>query len=125
MSGTQLQKTAPVPPVWALTFKSSAQGELNILACGKDRAGRVDLDSGLKALGSRGIGRLLVEGGAALARTLLDLDFVDEIHLFRAPYELGGKGVQAPLELITEDKFRLRETVLLGEDILTVYDRAN
>ena len=47
--------------------------------------------------GSRdeGITRLLVEGGARVARSFLEADLVDEVMLFRSPAALGGDIVPA------------------------------
>ena len=44
----------------------------------------------LHELSSRGVGRVLVEGGAKTARAFLDAGFVDEIHLFRSTKPAGG-----------------------------------
>ena len=44
----------------------------------------------LHELSSRGVGRVLVEGGAKTARAFLDGGFVDEIHLFRSTKPAGG-----------------------------------
>ncbi len=103
LSGTQLERTAADVPVW-----------------------RLDADVGeiLKDLAGRGIGRLLVEGGAALAQSLLERDLVDEAVLFQAPQELGAGAVRAPLEAIQCETFRARPVVSVGEDVLTIYDRA-
>jgi len=44
----------------------------------------------LHELSSRGVGRVLVEGGAKTAQAFLDAGFVDEIHLFRSTKPAGG-----------------------------------
>lgn len=54
------------------------------------RAGHVDLRRALRALGERGLTRLLVEGGGTLGAALLRAALVDEIHWFLAPSLLGG-----------------------------------
>jgi diaminohydroxyphosphoribosylaminopyrimidine deaminase / 5-amino-6-(5-phosphoribosylamino)uracil reductase len=47
----------------------------------------------LHELGARGIGRLLVEGGATLTRAFLEEDLADELHWFTGPQPLGGSAV--------------------------------
>lgn len=44
----------------------------------------------LHELSSRGVGRVLVEGGAKTAKAFLGAGFVDEIHLFRSTKRAGG-----------------------------------
>ncbi len=44
----------------------------------------------LHELSSRGVGRVLVEGGARTALAFLEAGFVDEIHLFRSTKPAGG-----------------------------------
>jgi 2,5-diamino-6-(ribosylamino)-4(3H)-pyrimidinone 5'-phosphate reductase len=59
-----------------------------IWRCGR---GRVDLVQLLRRLRSRGVGRLLVEGGGELHWQLLRLGLVDEIFVTMAPCLLGGR----------------------------------
>ncbi len=57
--------------------------------------GRVDLRGLLEALGEREITAVLVEGGAALAASLVRGGLVDELQIFAAPMLLGGDGLAA------------------------------
>jgi diaminohydroxyphosphoribosylaminopyrimidine deaminase / 5-amino-6-(5-phosphoribosylamino)uracil reductase len=57
--------------------------------------GHVSLPDLLAHLGSRGITRLLVEGGGHLAASLLRDGLVDRLAWFRAPLLIGGDGVPA------------------------------
>ena len=50
----------------------------------------VDPRGGLTALGAAGLTRVLVEGGAQLAASLLRADLVDRIAWFHAPAVMGG-----------------------------------
>lgn len=91
--------------------------------------GGIDLPAGLARLGAEGITRLLVEGGAEVARSLLEADLVDEILLFRSPVVLGGDIVPAlgglPLATIEHsDTFRRVERRSFGADRMTRYLRA-
>ncbi len=74
----------------------------------------------LADLGGRGINRLMLEGGAALAKSFLDAGMVDEIQLFRSPVLLGPQGV-AGLPEAALQPFAIREQESLGIDSLTVY----
>ncbi len=55
----------------------------------------VDLAAALAALGTRGLTRILVEGGARLAASLLRADLVDRVVWFHAPGLLGGDATPA------------------------------
>jgi diaminohydroxyphosphoribosylaminopyrimidine deaminase/5-amino-6-(5-phosphoribosylamino)uracil reductase len=88
----------------------------------------VNLHAGLVALGTAGITRLLVEGGAQIAAALLRADLVDRIAWFHAPTVMGGDGwpaVQAfGIEhLAAMPRFVRHHTTLLGEDLLTEFAR--
>ena len=74
----------------------------------------------LADLGSRGINRLMVEGGAKIARSFLDAGVVDEIQLFRSPSVIGPQGVEG-LTMAALQPFAVREEERLGSDTLTVY----
>jgi diaminohydroxyphosphoribosylaminopyrimidine deaminase/5-amino-6-(5-phosphoribosylamino)uracil reductase len=93
-----------------------------------DEAGNPAVAAVLVALAGRGIGRLLVEGGAAVARSFLAADLVDEIAWYRAPMVIGGDGRPAldPLGIATPDaapRFRRVDCAELGEDVLETYRR--
>ena len=76
-------------------------------------------------LGLRGINRLMVEGGARVARSFLEAGLVDEFHLIRSPVTLGPDGVEGlaglPLERALQP-FAMLEQEKLGSDLLTVYE---
>ncbi|WP_245414623.1 bifunctional diaminohydroxyphosphoribosylaminopyrimidine deaminase/5-amino-6-(5-phosphoribosylamino)uracil reductase RibD [Aestuariivirga litoralis] len=76
-------------------------------------------------LGQRGINRLMVEGGARVARSFLEDGLVDEFHLIRSPVTLGPDGVDGlaglPLAQALQP-FVLLEQEKLGSDLLTVYE---
>ena len=59
---------------------------------GTDDSGRLDLREVLAALAARGITRVLVEGGAELAASLLRQHLVDRLAWFRGPLLIGGDG---------------------------------
>ena len=79
----------------------------------------------LADLGRRGINRLMVEGGARVARSFLDAKMVDAFHLIRAAKTLGPAGVDALAGLTLEkalQPFALIAQEKLGTDLLTVYE---
>jgi len=63
----------------------AARGE--VLVCG---ASTVDLVVALQGLASRGLGRVLCEGGPGLNASLFGQDLVDEVFLTVAPTLIGG-----------------------------------
>jgi diaminohydroxyphosphoribosylaminopyrimidine deaminase/5-amino-6-(5-phosphoribosylamino)uracil reductase len=57
-----------------------------------------DLATLLATLGGRGISSLLLEGGAATARSFLDAGLVDRILLFQSPMSIGPDGIESPVK---------------------------
>jgi len=91
-------------------------------------AGALDLAATLNRLAEEGITRLLVEGGARVARSFLEADLVDVIMLFRSPNALGGRLVPAlaglPLSAIeASERFRRLERRRFGADMMSFYER--
>ncbi len=90
--------------------------------------GGVDLGQALLQLGTLGITHLLVEGGAALAASLLRQRLVDRIAWFHAAGVMGGDGFPAVGGLGVarlEDmlRFRRRSLTPLGDDMLSEFER--
>src|SRR5262249_60601989 len=91
-------------------------------------AGRLDLGKVVALLAERGITRLMVEGGPAVAASFVAADLVDDATLLRAPKPIGADGVPAlddlPLTALTQSpRLRLAGTETLGEDRLERYER--
>ena len=89
----------------------------------------IDLAAALKALASRGITRLLVEGGAMLTAALLRADLVDRLAWFHAPAVMGGDGWPAAQAFGTSSLAEMRRFVRMsaasvGPDTLTEFRRA-
>ena len=90
----------------------------------------IDLKQALSALGTRGLTRLLVEGGAKLASSLLRSDLVDRIVWFHAPGVIGGDGLPAVqgfgLEHLAQMKrfIPVHPPTTLGADVMTEFRRA-
>lgn len=132
----RLWQTALALPVWVLhAMKADAARKTALIASGARPiampvapGGTLDLDACLRGLADEGVTRVLCEGGATLASTLLAADLVDEIAWFTAGLAIGAEGIPAlgPLALGTlaeAPRFRLAETERLGPDTLTFWHR--
>lgn len=90
--------------------------------------GRLAVPAVLRALGRRGVTRLLVEGGGLLAASLFRADLVDRLVWFHAPGVIGGDGVAAVdglrLERLADmPRFRRRSVDPAGADLVETYVR--
>ncbi len=88
----------------------------------------VDMNAALQALGQAGLTRVLVEGGAQIAGSLLRAGLVDRIAWFHAPAVMGGDGLAAAAgfgvaALETMPRFERIEQRALGDDLLTMLTR--
>jgi diaminohydroxyphosphoribosylaminopyrimidine deaminase / 5-amino-6-(5-phosphoribosylamino)uracil reductase len=95
---------------------------------GMNGARHVDLAVLLRALGERGLTRVMVEGGGGIGAALLRLGLVDRIAWFRAPLLIGGEGVPAigDLDLGRLDDapgFERTGLETIGTDLLESYRR--
>jgi diaminohydroxyphosphoribosylaminopyrimidine deaminase / 5-amino-6-(5-phosphoribosylamino)uracil reductase len=91
--------------------------------------GMLEIRPTLELLASKGMTRLMVEGGSILAARLARADLVDEFAISRAPMVIGADGVDAlegvPLATFTASaRFVSRGVEPLGVDTLEVFDRA-
>lgn len=122
--------TAADQPV-AIIAENSRVESLSHLAQVIGVAGRLerpDLDAGLRALAERGIGSVLVEGGAALNDALLDAGLVDRFHLLEGDVEIGATGVPATVHSSLPQRlaalgFSAVESRALGCDMLTTFEK--
>ena len=82
----------------------------------------VALDALLDFLGAEGYLRVLCEGGAKLASSFVNGDWVDELLLFLAPIVLGRDSRRVfgahPFDLPTAPRYRIESTVRYGDDVL-------
>lgn len=89
--------------------------------------GDTSLAAVLTRLAAQGITRLLVEGGATLATSLLAEGLVDRLYVFSAPCLIGGDG-RAGIDSLGIDRmtdlrrWRLVSTRLLGQDRFSVLE---
>ena len=131
----RLAKSARKVPLWVVasaTAEAPAAMVLGAEGAAIVRAGTVDkgldLNAVVKELSSRGISRLMVEGGSKIAASFLAADLADEVWLFQSPKTIGSDGVDAlhdmPLDAISASpRFRLRASDMLGPDKLSIFER--
>jgi diaminohydroxyphosphoribosylaminopyrimidine deaminase/5-amino-6-(5-phosphoribosylamino)uracil reductase len=129
----QLYATARQTPTWSIAAADAEPARVEALsALGVEivmtprSAAGVDLREALRALAGRGITRLLVEGGARIATTLLQAELADRLAWFRASRLLGADG-RAAIESLTVDRLADAPALLrlaneaVGEDMLETY----
>lgn len=134
---SRLLRSARETPLWVMTSelaeapaaaKLGAAGAQVIRTPTRTPPG-LDLAAVLRALAEKGITRLMVEGGSQVAASFVAAGLVDEAWLLRGPDAIGAGGVKAlnalPLAAMTQSPaFRVRASEILGEDTLTIYERA-
>ncbi|MFL5058778.1 MAG: bifunctional diaminohydroxyphosphoribosylaminopyrimidine deaminase/5-amino-6-(5-phosphoribosylamino)uracil reductase RibD [Xanthobacteraceae bacterium] len=131
---SRLVDSAQDTPVWVIAGEAAPGAREHALRSrGVDvmrvaTGGRLELSAVLQALGSRGITRLMVEGGPVLAASLLSADLVDEAALFRSPHLLGGGAIDAleglPLTALTQSpRLVARGSERLGLDRVETFER--
>jgi diaminohydroxyphosphoribosylaminopyrimidine deaminase/5-amino-6-(5-phosphoribosylamino)uracil reductase len=131
----KLAETATQQPVWVVSAHTADNNALDalrrkgvkIIAVPAASEG-IDIAAALKALAKEGLTRILVEGGATLAASLMREDLVDRLYWYRAP-KLMGEGVSAVASLGLDaigglPQFRRDETQRFGDDVLETYRRA-
>jgi diaminohydroxyphosphoribosylaminopyrimidine deaminase / 5-amino-6-(5-phosphoribosylamino)uracil reductase len=129
----QLVAGAAATPSWILTAHPSDPVRRAAL---EDRgatvievaaaADGIDLATALETLAAGGVTRLLVEGGARLAASLLRARLVDRLAWFHAPRLIGGDGMPAIAalglaELAEAPVFERSSTETIGSDVLTLF----
>lgn len=133
---SRLVRTARQAPTWLLGGGDADPGVSRGLADAgvevvpapvTDRG--IDLQGGLRALAERGLTRVLVEGGARLAASLLHADLVDRLAWFHAPSVMGADGWPAASSFGVHTLAQMRRfvrdcAVAVGPDMLTTFRRA-
>jgi diaminohydroxyphosphoribosylaminopyrimidine deaminase/5-amino-6-(5-phosphoribosylamino)uracil reductase len=133
---SRLVVTAKDVPTWLVTLADGdAQRRhafeecgVEIIEVGEGAAGTLDVRQALGELKTRGVTRVLVEGGSQLVGALLQCDLVDRIVWLRAPRLMGGDGVPATApfgvdELSRTPTFARVRVAEVGEDLLETYAR--
>ena len=125
---SSLVATAGETPTWILTAAEGDASQLEgqgveIVRVKAGADGRVDLVAGLDALGARGITRLLIEGGGALAASCVRAALIEEIYWFRSGGLMGADGIDAVAALgIGEPNemalFERLDLLPVGDDVM-------
>jgi diaminohydroxyphosphoribosylaminopyrimidine deaminase/5-amino-6-(5-phosphoribosylamino)uracil reductase len=130
-----LAVTAKTIPTWMLIREGVSRERRHAFAAlgttlieVRGAAVGVDPVQALTALGKTGLTRVLVEGGAQLAASLLRANLVDRIAWFHAPTVMGADAwpaVQAfGVERLDDmPRFLRTGTALVGDDVLTEFAR--
>ena len=127
----RLTRGAKDHPVWLITGPARQNAPLaklgvEIIPAPLDDQDQINLSAALQALADRGITRLLVEGGSAVATAFLRAGLVDRLAWFRAAGLIGGDGLAVIGELgltaLAEmPRFRREGIEALGDDVLESY----
>ncbi|MBV9976690.1 MAG: bifunctional diaminohydroxyphosphoribosylaminopyrimidine deaminase/5-amino-6-(5-phosphoribosylamino)uracil reductase RibD [Hyphomicrobiales bacterium] len=131
-----LGASAGVTPTWVITREDAphdARARLEaagvtVIRLGANEFGRVDVGHALRALGARGLTRVLCEGGPALAEELAKADLIDEFVAITGSRSLGRPGLVALGPTLSDAILRhfvpASETLDFGEDRFNRYVRA-
>ncbi len=129
-----LAATAREIPTWIVTVSDASKHRaftalgVEVISVAPDSNGRVDIGAALRALGARGLTRLLVEGGGTLAGALLRADLVDRLVWFRSNGVMGGDGIPAVADYGVSDpnqmtRFAQIARIALGGDSMEQFER--
>lgn len=124
--GSRLVRSARETPVLVVCWAPDPTHAAALEHAGVELLHAATLAHALRALRSRGVRSLLVEGGAGLASSLLQDALVDRLVIFRAPLMLGAGalGAFAGLAAATTQsaaRWRIARRARFGDDELTVY----
>jgi diaminohydroxyphosphoribosylaminopyrimidine deaminase/5-amino-6-(5-phosphoribosylamino)uracil reductase len=126
---SRLVNSSAEVPLWLVARGDApAEAEEKLSAAGADvlrvkagADGRLDLAAAFKALGARGLTRLLIEGGPILSAALIKSDLVDEAVVVLSPKVLGDAELPAiedmPLSALLEcPRLKVLERRSIGQD---------
>ena len=128
---SKLAQTAREVPTLVFTVLEArpplSECGIEIVKVARDVRGRPDIGSVLNELASRGITRLLVEGGAGVHASFLDRSFADRLENLSAPLALGASGhpaidALAAFSLDEAPRFVRVQTQELGADLLETFE---
>lgn len=128
---SKLARTARDVPTLLFTVSEGGsaltEAGVDVIRVARDVRGRPDIGAVLRQLASRGITRLLVEGGAGMHATFLDRGYADRLEVIRAPLALGASGhaaidALAAFSLDEAPRFASTGTRVLGPDLLESFE---
>lgn len=133
-----LVTTAKQYPTWIIcspdadkkTSNALEENGVTVINVEKNQSGRPSPAAMAKALGERGLTRVLIEGGGKLAGEFLAAGLVDQLAWYHAPMLIGGDGVAAAASFGVEKLVDAPEYVrsgleLVGRDLYETYQRGD
>jgi diaminohydroxyphosphoribosylaminopyrimidine deaminase/5-amino-6-(5-phosphoribosylamino)uracil reductase len=135
---SKLAVSARDVPVWLLCTSQAPQSArealqakgVEIVEVGATPHGRVDISAAARALGGRGLTRVLVEGGGTIAATFLQAGLVDRLSVYRGGLLMGADSRSAVADLGLDGldfapRFSLVSTRVVGGDTLETWRKAS
>jgi diaminohydroxyphosphoribosylaminopyrimidine deaminase / 5-amino-6-(5-phosphoribosylamino)uracil reductase len=135
-SSSKLATTARQTPVWLLCTRAApaaARAALHergveVIEVSADPSGRVDIAAAARELGKRGLTRVLIEGGGAIAAAFLKTNLVDRLSLYHGGRALGADsrsavGALGLQKLDFAPRFSLVSSRAVGGDTLETWRR--
>jgi len=109
-------------------IRAFAELGIKILEVPSGKGNYPNLVDAVNLLGTRGITRLMVEGGARLVGALLNADLIDQVIWYRASSIMGDDGISAVSAYDTQTlasirRFKRGSVRSLGKDLLETYYR--
>lgn len=133
---SKLVRGADKAPLWLVTLTSHSADKtspykahgVTVIPVKADDAGHPEIQEWTLELGRRGMTRILVEGGGALAGSLMAADLIERIAWFRAPKVMGDDGIAAISAFGTDriedlHQFQTNLSKPLGQDRLDILER--
>ena len=130
---SRILETARGTPLWIIAGENSpAASETALRERGAEvlrvaeKEGRLELREALKILATRGITRLMIEGGPAVASGLIEADLIDEAVLFHSPMVIGEEGLPAlepRASKLLNQHFKRISSEPVGPDRKETYER--
>lgn len=131
---SKLARSAKQQPLWLLVRSDADRGRAKafrdlgaeVLEVGMTSNGELDMMAAAKLLGTKGLTRVLVEGGGRIAGSLLRAGLIDRLHAFRAGMIMGGDGTPSIAAIGVDDpasapRFVLIESLRVGPDVLETW----
>ncbi|MXN67332.1 bifunctional diaminohydroxyphosphoribosylaminopyrimidine deaminase/5-amino-6-(5-phosphoribosylamino)uracil reductase RibD [Stappia sp. GBMRC 2046] len=98
---SKLVRTADKTPVWVIVANDAdyertdalSEKGCSVIRVAPDGKGRISPKVALRALGQRGITKLLLEGGSRIAKSFVEADAVDEAMIYNGAATVGNGGI--------------------------------
>ena len=130
---SRLVRSAKETPVWVLAGRQAPQAAESTLSAhavevlrSPDSTDPLDLADALRTLATKGVTRLMVEGGPSLAGALLAADLIDEVVVFHSGKVVGSDGLDAfdaAGKAALKQRFKCTSTEPVGPDRMEHYER--